>query len=583
MLTLFSNLLTKQNKQHLALLLLGSIAVSTIETIGISSLMVFISVATNFNLIEKYSFFRYCYHAMEFHEPAAFVTCLGLVLMFFYGLRAAVNVAHIYYLSQFGQMRQYDFARNAFKHFLNLHYSTFAQQSSPHCAYLINTASMQITHVINGSLAIIAEAITVIAIYGMLFYVNWKMTLVLSLLLSIKMLLIIKAFSGKITAAGRQAQSHGLARDRVFNQVFGNYKIYKLLSNPEAYTATFEKHAYGFSRANNVNMVWQGLPRFVLETVGFLLLIGVMVYVLFRYNNAQFVLPIVSMYALAFYRFLPSITKILSSYNQIIFNKNAIAPFLAALNEPTENLGKAPIHFASSITVSNLSFGYSPAKPILKNISLTIRHGERIGFVGESGAGKTTLIDLLAGLLTPTAGSISIDETMLDTTTLRAWRQQIGYIPQQVFLFDGTIAENIVCGREVNEEQIWQALRQARLDTFVIEKGGLKARVGDAGIQLSGGQRQRLAIARALYGNPSVLILDEATSALDNENEEHIMREVYDNATNKTLLIIAHRLTTIQRCNRIVSIADGHVVERTLTKKLNPDQHHNQHPYGTKS
>jgi ABC-type multidrug transport system fused ATPase/permease subunit len=563
---IFSKLLTKRDKQQLALLLLGSLIVSAIETIGVSALMVFVSVATNFSLIGKYSLFKYWYTAGNFSSPATFVTCLGLALIVFYALRAVLNVLHLHYLSQFGQMRQYDLARAAFEHFLQLPYSTFALKSSTTCAHLINTASMQITHVINGSLSITAEAITILAIYGMLFYVNWKMTLVLSILLSIKMYLIIKAFSGKITAAGRRAQNHALERDKIFNQVFGNYKMYKLLSLPGAYTEPFQEHAYGFARANNVNMVWQGLPRFILETVGFCMLIGVIVYVLFRYNNAQFVLPIVSMYALAFYRFLPSITKILASYNQIIFNKHAIAPFLAARQEPTEKLGHEPIIFAKTITVQNLSFGYSPEKLILHNLSLTINHGDKIGFIGESGAGKTTLIDLLAGLLMPTAGSISIDGTTLSPAHLHAWRQQIGYIPQQVYLFDGSIADNITCGRAFNQELIWTALRQARLDELVASKGGLSARIGESGIQLSGGQRQRLAIARALYSNPAILILDEATSALDNENEEHIMQEVYDSADSKTLLIIAHRLSTLQRCNRIITVAQGQAEENFFDK-----------------
>ena len=433
---------------------------------------------------------------------------------------------------------------------------------------------MQITHVISGLLAILAESSTIFAIYAMLFYVNWKMTLILTLLLTAKVFIIIKTFSHRITSAGKRLQLFSLARDKKYHQVFGNYKFVKLLSNNKEHTDTFNENAHGFAKANNVNMVWQALPRFILETIGFCMLIGVIVYVLFRYNNAQFVLPIVSMYALAFYRFLPSITKILSSYNQIAFNKHAIKPFLSYWATPIETLDHTPLAFKNTISASNISFCYVQNKPVLSNVSLSISKGERIGFIGESGAGKTTLIDILVGLLPVSSGSLQVDQTVINTTTIKSWRQQIGYIPQHIYLFDGSVAENIVCGRPNDEAQIVHVLKQARLYDLIMDKGGLQAQIGEAGIQLSGGQRQRLAIARALYGNPAVLVLDEATSSLDHNNEEHIMQEIYDHADGKTLLIIAHRLSTISRCDRIFKVEHGAIQEVSLASVLTTPQNY---------
>ena len=565
---LFTKLLTKRDKHELAVLLTASILVSLIETIGVSALMIFVSMSTNLSMIETNPYFAYWFRVLPFKEHTSFVICFGLLLIGFYIVRAFINVIHIYYLNRFAQMRQYEFAAKAFDHFLKLPYGDFALKSTTAVAHLINTTSMQITHVISGILAILAESSTIIAIYAMLFYVNWKMTLVLTLLLSAKVFIIIKTFSHRITAAGKKLQLFSLARDKKYHQVFGNYKFVKLLSNNQEHTEIFNSNAHGFARANNVNMVWQALPRFILETIGFCILIGVIVYVLFRYNNAQFVLPIVSMYALAFYRFLPSITKILTSYNQIVFNKHAIKPFLAYLESPIEKLDYAPIAFNNIISIANISFSYIPHKLILNNVSLSIRKGERIGFIGESGAGKTTLIDILVGLLPVNSGTLSVDSTVINTSTIKSWRQQVGYIPQHIYLFDGTVAENIVCGRVADEAQILHVLKQARLYDLIMEKGGLQAQIGEAGIQLSGGQRQRLAIARALYGNPAVLVLDEATSSLDHNNEEHIMQEIYDHADGKTLLIIAHRLSTISRCDRVFKVESGSVVEISLASLL---------------
>ncbi len=566
--SLFTKLLTKRDKHELLLLLLASMLVSLIETIGVSALMVFVSMANNLELVESNRYFAYWYHALGFQKHTTFVICFGLGLILFYIARALINVLHTYYLNRFAQMRQYEFAARAFNHFLRIPFGDFAMKSSTGTAHLINTTSMQITHVISGMLAILAESSTIIAIYAMLFYVNWKMTLVLTLLLTAKVFIIIKTFSHKITGAGKRLQVFSLARDKKYQQVFGNYKFLRLLGNNDQHTATFNENAYGFARANNINMVWQALPRFILETLGFCILIGVMVYVLFRYNNAQFVLPIVSMYALAFYRFLPSITKILTSYNQIIFNTHAIKPFITYLESPVEMLSYEPISFNKTIATHSLSFHYVAGKPILQNVSLTINKGDRIGFIGESGAGKTTLIDLLVGLLPVSSGALVVDGTTIDSTTIKAWRQQIGYIPQHIYLFDGTVAENIICGRAPDEAQVISVLQKARLYNVIMEKGGLQAQIGEAGIQLSGGQRQRLAIARALYGNPAVLVLDEATSSLDHDNEEHIMQEIYDQAEDKTLLIIAHRLSTIKRCNRVFKVGNGSAVEITIDECL---------------
>jgi len=554
---IFTTLLTPRDKQHLVLLLLASAAVSLVETVGVSALMLFISVATNFSYIQTNGFFAYWYRLLGFTQPAIFVIVVGGCLIVFYGLRALINVAHIYHLNRFAQMRQYDLANRAFRHFLQLPYHVFATKNSASLAHLINASSMQITHVINGSLSIVAETATIVAIYAMLFYINWKMTLVLTLLLSIKVMLIIKTFSGRITAAGKRAHQCSLERDSIFNQSYGNFKLLKLLSYNRDHIEHFKQSALGFAQANNVSQVWQSLPRFVLETIGFFVLIGVIIYVLLRYNNAQFVLPIVSMYALAFYRFLPSITKILTSYNQVIFNKHAVVPFMQYLHEPTEQLGHTPITFRHTIAADNLAFAYDPTRPILSNISLTIHRGERIGFMGASGAGKTTLLDILIGVLKPTSGTLAIDGVPLSDATMRAWRCHVGYIPQQVYLFDGTVAENVACGRPLEKERVHEALRKARLASFVEERGGLDAVVGEGGIQLSGGQRQRLAIARALYADPAVLVLDEATSALDHENEEHIMQEIYETAADKTLLIIAHRISTLKRCDRIFNLEGG--------------------------
>ena len=190
-------------------------------------------------------------------------------------------------------------------------------------------------------------------------------------------------------------------------------------------------------------------------------------------------------------------------------------------------------------------------------ISLKIYKGDKVAFIGESGSGKSTLVDLIIGVYKPQNGQISIDGVALSSENIKSWRKKVGYIPQTIYLFDGTVGENVAFGHEYDEAKIIEALKKANIYDFLLLKEGINTKVGDGGIQLSGGQKQRIGIARALYSDPEVLVLDEATSALDNETEAKIMDEIYEVSAHKTLIVIAHRLSTIERCNKKFKIING--------------------------
>ena len=206
--------------------------------------------------------------------------------------------------------------------------------------------------------------------------------------------------------------------------------------------------------------------------------------------------------------------------------------------------------------MTNLNFYYDDKK-ILNSINLTIDKGQKIAFIGESGSGKSTLVDIIIGLHKLTQGEMRVDGVLVEEANLQNWRSQIGYIPQQVYLFDGTISENVCFGREFDEDLLVKVLDQANILEFLQKKQGIETLVGEDGIQLSGGQKQRIAIARALYGQPEVLVLDEATSALDDETEKKIMDEIYKISKDKTLIIIAHRLSTIKGCDNTYTLKNG--------------------------
>ena len=227
------------------------------------------------------------------------------------------------------------------------------------------------------------------------------------------------------------------------------------------------------------------------------------------------------------------------------------------LQLPVRKEGDEPVDFQRTIRADNISFSYVENKRILSRIGLTIHKGEKLAVVGESGGGKSTLIDLLIGLHTPDEGALYVDDVQITDKNIRAWRRRIGYIPQTIYLFDGTVAENISFGSEYDEARIEQILKLVRLWDMLQERDGIHTRVGDGGVQLSGGQKQRIGIARALYNEPDVLVLDEATSALDTETEAQIMQEIYQLSADKTLIVIAHRLSTIELCDRRIEIHHG--------------------------
>jgi ATP-binding cassette subfamily B protein len=270
---------------------------------------------------------------------------------------------------------------------------------------------------------------------------------------------------------------------------------------------------------------------------------------------------LLSMFVLGLYRLMPSVNRVLSSYNQILFNLQSLEIVHNDLIYEAEDLEDEGIEFAKTIELEKLSFSYIEGKEILKDIDLVIRKGEKIAFTGESGSGKSTLVDLIIGLYRPLRGTISVDGEILGEKNVKSWRRKIGYIPQAIYLFDGTVSQNVALGENADEQKMIDVLKQADIWDFLREHHeGLDTKVGEGGVKLSGGQKQRIAIARARYSDPEVLVLDEATSALDNETEAKIMDEIYKVSEGKTLIIIAHRLSTIEGCDKIYRLEKGRIV-----------------------
>jgi ATP-binding cassette subfamily B protein/ATP-binding cassette subfamily C protein len=396
-------------------------------------------------------------------------------------------------------------------------------------------------------------------IYGFLLFVNWQMTLVLTAILTVIVSLIVRFLVKKSTQQGKKTTIANINQSRIIHEAFGNYKFVRLRGNENDFYKKYQISARDSANAHVITSTLGVLPRHLLESSGFSLLIGVVVYMIWKVGSAESIIPIITMYALALYRMLPAVTRTLSNLNQIAFQQNSLNNVYDAIRQETEKEGSAQVSFNNSIKIEALFFRYNTGNEVLKNVSLEIKKGDSVAFTGESGTGKTTLLDILIGINKPNYGALYIDDVKITDENIRSWRNKIGYIPQSIYLFDGTVAENVTFSSKFDEDRLVKTLKMANIWDFLEKNNGLNTLVGEGGIQLSGGQKQRVGIARALYNDPEVLVLDEATSSLDNETEGKIMDEICALSEDKTLIVVAHRLSTVERCKKRVLIEDGRI------------------------
>lgn len=554
-------LLTKKDKIFLFYLLLFSVFISIIETVGISAIMPFISVATNFDIIHTNEYYTRIYEFFNFDNDVSFVISFGVILIVFYIFRSFINIFYFYMLSRFNEGRYHLIAYRLFENYMGLPYKDFIKKNSSTMTKSIINEAANLTQLISAILFMVSEVFIVIFIYAMMLYINYKITFLLSVVLILNALLMVKTVSKKIKKAGLIRAEVQKKFYEIINRSFGNFKLIKLQSNDTDILESFRDSSASFAQANITNATLNQVPRLFLEALGFSIIVFIITYLVWKYeNNISGVLSVISMFVLALYRLMPSVNRIMNSYNQIVFNYKALEIVHNDLMYNSEKLGNRDISLNKEIVIKDLNFEYEANRVILKDINLIIQKGSKIAFIGESGSGKSTLVDVIIGLYKPKSGMLLSSNIKIDDSNIKSWRNKVGYIPQSVYLFDGTVGENIAFSSSFDKEKINNCLKKAKIYDFLTSKDGLDTLVGEGGVMLSGGQKQRIAIARALYTDPEILVLDEATSALDEDTEKEIMNEIYNISDEKTLIIIAHRLSTLDRCEKIYKLENGQIV-----------------------
>jgi len=418
-------------------------------------------------------------------------------------------------------------------------------------------------------LQLCTEGMVVLGITGLLFTIEPYGVLVVAFTLGVAAWGFHFMTSARIARWGKERIYHEKHRLQHLQQGLGGVKDVLLFGREGDFIEQFWKHNKHSATIGKFQATMSQLPRLWLELLS---IVGLAVLVLTMVSEGKTIttiVPMLAMFTAAAFRLMPSVYRMLGAVQSLKFIENLgeILQKEVSLHvnqKPREHASNMTVSFHNTLQLENIFFSYSDShRPVIEELSMTINKGESIGFIGASGSGKSTIIDIILGLLTPGEGRVLVDGRDI-CKSLRSWQDQIGYVPQSIYLTDDTFRRNIAFGipnEEINDEAVWRAMCAARLDGFVSSlPEGLETMVGERGTRLSGGQRQRIGVARALYHNPPVLVLDEATSALDIHTESEVMRSITALKGDKTILIVAHRLSTIEHCDRVYNMCEGRVM-----------------------
>lgn len=553
-----NSVLESKDKTRLIYLFLFTLLIALIETVGVTILMPYISLANNFNIIESNQYYKYLYKLLGFTRPVNFIIFLGYCIIFFYIFRAILNGFFIHKIVSFSQITYYEIINKLFKNYVKMPYKNFIKYNTSSLTKIIVNEASFLTDLFRAFLILLSEALILLLIYSVLLYVNYKIALIITVLILFLGLLIVKTISKTIKQNGVIREQYQKIFYEILNKTFNNIKIIKLQKTDNE-LIEFETASKHYTDAHKISGSFQQFPRLIFEAIAFSIVVIIILFLLYStHQNISKHFGLITIFVLGLYRLLPSVTRILLSYNQILFYYKSLEIIHQEKAIETEKIGNEEVTFKESIELKNIAFAYDQDN-IFENLNLRLNKNEKIAFVGESGSGKSTLVDTIMGLHIVTSGEILVDGKSISESNLNSWRHHFGYIPQSVYLFDGTVAENVAFGLDIDKDKITEVLIKANIWEFLKEKEGLDTYVGENGVMLSGGQKQRIAIARALYQNPDILVLDEATSALDEATEAKIMEEVYKLAEDKTLIIIAHRLSTIRQCDKVYRVDKGKI------------------------
>lgn len=565
---LLFTILSKSERNRSFFLVILLLISALLDVLGIASIVPLIALLSNPDLIENNILINNVYLFFNFNDPQIFLFYVGLFFFAFFVISMIVKTIVIYFQVRFNQMCEYSVGKRLLQNYLYQPYIWFLDHHSSDLAKnIISTVNLVINRGLLSILEIISQSMVIFFIITLLFIVDPKLMLTVSLTLGIIYGITYKSFSSILNHKGTERVKKDQERFTSLSNSFGSIKETKLGGLENFYVKSFSVAAKKFAQNQSSAQIISQLPRHLFEALAFGGLLLIILYLMRKSINFTSILPILSLYVFAGYRLMPALQQLYNSFTSLRFANAAIDSVYKDLSlKPDVNKANEKLDFKEVISLENITFNYpKSSKTNLSKISLKISAKSTVGFIGATGSGKTTLADIILGLLEPQEGTLKVDNTIINKNNLASWQGIIGYVPQQIFLTDSSISSNIAFGVDsklVKSDAVEHAAKIANLHNFVTNELTEKydTIIGERGIRLSGGQRQRIGIARALYHNPSLLILDEATNALDSLTEQAVMDAVYNLNNKITIILIAHRLNTIKNCDQIFLIDQGKII-----------------------
>lgn len=563
--------LNKKQIGKLVLLCFMTIIGSLLELLGVSAILPFVNVATNPESVYSSGALSFAYELTGVSSVNQFMVFLAILLMFVYFVKNAYMI--VLYNAQF--KFTYDSQRilegKLLSCYINQDYIFHLDRNSAELQRNVIQDVAGFFQSVLAYLQLMTEAAVCSILFVYLLFLDKTITLGVVFLLSAFLLMFYKIFKEKIGTIGADSRAATAKRVQWVQQSLGGIKEIKILGREHYFLNSYDKSARIYAdRQKKYNLATQ-TPRPIMETLCVCSLLIIVAAKIMSGVDLSYFIPTLSVFAIAAFRLLPSFSRISGYVGTITFQRPAVDEVCTDIadaekmvleqKQKQENQLESEIPFEYGIKVENISFRYPDKESwVLHHARLEIPKNKSIAFIGPSGAGKTTMADVILGILKPQEGTVWVDNFDV-FKHLKAWQNKLGYIPQSIYLMDDTLRNNIAFGvpeELIDDEKVIKVIKEAQLyEHFMTLEDGLDTYIGEGGVRLSGGQRQRIGIARALYNDPEILVLDEATSALDNETEKAIMEAINMLHGNKTLIIIAHRLTTIQNCDSIYEIRDG--------------------------
>lgn len=536
------------------------------ELLGVSAILPFINVVLDPASIQETSYLRFMYELFDFKSSNSFMAFLGICLIMIY------IVKNVYIALMYDSQYRFTFRNQCrvscrlLDSYLHEDYLFHVAHNSAELLRNTNSDVAIFFQVVLGVLQLATEVSVCILLIIFLLFTDVAITIGVAALLAFFVAGFMKLFRTKLKILGARSRDQQFKMNKWMLQAMGGIKEIKVMDSEDFFSSQYSEAYWAYAESQRKYSLLGILPRPVLEMFCITGLLTVVIIRLLSGVALDDFIPALSVFAIAAFRMLPSFNRITNNINIIMFNRTAVDKIYQDLKQAEEHTalkesrGNEEMSFEKEISVEHVTFTYPQANsPVLEDASLVIPKNKSVAFIGPSGAGKTTLADLILGILEPQRGMIVVDRTDIQTA-MGAWHEKIGYIPQSIYIMDDTLRNNVAFGideDDIDDDKIWRALDEAQLKEFVKTlEDGLNTNIGEGGMRLSGGQRQRIGIARALYNDPQILVLDEATSALDMDTETAVMEAIESFNGNKTLIIIAHRLSTVENCNLIYKVED---------------------------